>query len=274
MSALALLTSLLMGSAALAADGIVAVRENGKTVYVNDGVKRAAAGEAVRPPLKRASVLVYWSRAEQRWVPVSPPSPSAMRAARSAAQEVRRYVIARPRSRSQAEMDPGYMELANGRRVTSQEIDDAIRAAASRHKVDPNLVRAIIKVESNFNPRAVSRKGALGLMQLMPSTARRLGVANPFDPQQNVDAGVREFKNLLANYNGDVRLSLAAYNAGTGAVSRNNGVPPYVETQAYVKRITQLYQGGEAGSKVIPTHSAPIHVTRTADGVLRISNTE
>jgi len=160
--------------------------------------------------------------------------------------------------------------------VSPQDVDAAIEQAAARHNVDPNLVRSVIKVESNFNPNAVSRKGAMGLMQLMPSTARSLHVSNPFDPQQNVDAGVRHLKKLLESYGGNIRLSLAAYNAGAGAVARSAGVPHYSETQNYVRRITEIYYGGsDPGSHVLGNvvHD-PVRVQRDARGVLYISNTD
>jgi len=166
-------------------------------------------------------------------------------AARSAAADVATYVSAQPAgSGISASVNPGYRSLAKGRHVTPQEIDRAIDEAAQKHNVDPNLVRALVKVESNFNAQAVSRKGAMGLMQLMPGTARQLNVRNPFDPAQNVDGGVRHFKSLLENFNGDVELSLAAYNAGRGAVERKGGVPNYRETQEYVRRITELSGAG------------------------------
>jgi len=110
----------------------------------------------------------------------------------------------------------------------------------------------------------------------MPATARSLNVSNPFDPQQNVDAGVRHLKKLLESYRGDVRLSLAAYNAGAGAVSRSSGIPRFAETRRYVRRITELYAGGgEGGTRVVfnPAHD-PVRVERDARGVLFISNTE
>ncbi len=252
--------------------GIVAVRENGRTVYVNDDSPRQPAAEPARPAAPR-STLAYWSRTENRWVPVPAPTPWAMRAARSAAYEVSRYVAAQPRARtSAAAKDPNYDRIARGRAVTAAELDKVIDEVAARHGVDPNLVRAIIKVESNFNPAAVSRSGAMGLMQLMPDTARQLGISNAFDPKQNVDGGVRHLRTLLNNYRGDLTLTLAAYNAGEGAVNRSNGIPRNGETQNYVKKITDLYGGGKPGTRLVLTPKAPIRVFRRGDGVLTVTN--
>src|ERR1051326_715713 len=109
---------------------------------------------------------------------------------------------------------------------------DAVDQIAERHKLPPLLVHSVIKVESNYNPNAVSSKGALGLMQLVPSTARRFGVSNSFDPSQNVDAGVRYLR-YLQDLFGDDRLAIAAYNAGEGAVLKRGGIPPFRETRNY-----------------------------------------
>lgn len=263
-------------------DGIMAVEENGKKIYVNAPREKRVARNP-NPQEKRRSVLVYWNSHERSWKPVPPPTPSAMRAARTAADEVVNYVQSRPegtrntkpQTRSAA-VNPNYRNLARGFAVTNAEIDSAIEKSASRHGVDANLVRALIKVESNFNPRAVSRKGAMGLMQLMPGTARDLNVENPFDPAQNVDAGVRHLKSLMNNFGGDIRLSLAAYNAGAGAVARSNGVPRYAETQNYVKQITNMYWSGQSVRPFAPANSsastAPARMFRSADGKIVITN--
>lgn len=117
---------------------------------------------------------------------------------------------------------------------------ELISATAQTHGVDPILVQALIQVESNYQPRARSSKGAMGLMQLMPSVAREYKVRNAYDPKSNIDAGIRKLKSLLEKWGGDVALALAAYNAGEGAVAKFNGVPPYRETQNYVSRILAI----------------------------------
>ena len=114
--------------------------------------------------------------------------------------------------------------------------------AADRHQVDPALVKAIIMAESSYNPRAVSKKGAKGLMQLMPTTARALGVVDIFDPEHNINAGVRYFKRLMNRFDGDTRLALAAYNAGSRKVRQYQGVPPFRATKHYIKKVFMYYK--------------------------------
>src|SRR5215470_713113 len=229
--------------------------EGGRKVYVNDAVTQPK--KASRPTTYISSGLVYWSPSAHRFKPVAPAS---IRAARYAAAEVNQSEEASSLFRA-------------GKPFTAQDIDAAIEAAAARHNVDPSLVRSVIKVESNFNPNAVSRAGAMGLMQLMPQTARSLNVTNPFDPEQNVDAGVRHLKKLMESYGGDVKLTLAAYNAGQGAVARSAGVPHFGETRNYVKRITQLYYGGFTPGTSLSSNPvyAPVKVERDERGVLYIS---
>ena len=116
-----------------------------------------------------------------------------------------------------------------------------IQTAAQKYGVDPDLVFSVITAESNFNPNAVSRRGARGLMQLLPSTATRLGVKDIFDPGQNIDAGTRYLHELLTLYQGDLVLTVAAYNAGPGALQKYGRVPPYRETQSYIRAIRKTY---------------------------------
>lgn len=132
-------------------------------------------------------------------------------------------------------------ELNSGSINSKAQILDMVTMISDKYGVDDRLVKALIRQESGFNPNAKSKVGAMGLMQLMPATAKSLGVQNAFNPVQNVDGGVRYLKSMLERYNGNIILALAAYNAGPGAVDKYSGVPPYQETQNYVKNILANY---------------------------------
>jgi soluble lytic murein transglycosylase-like protein len=125
----------------------------------------------------------------------------------------------------------------------SSNFEDFIISASTRHSIDADLIRAVIKTESDFNSNARSSKGAMGLMQLMPDTARQHNVFDAYNPLENIEGGARHLRLLLSRYRGNLELSLAAYNAGINAVERHGGIPPYAETRQYVQRVLHFYDG-------------------------------
>jgi len=241
--------------------------EHGRRVWVNESTTKPKPVRQNQSWAPSGRPLVYWSSRDHRFKPVPHTS---MRAARSAAAEVNKIL-----QNSGSNSGPSANFNFSRGRYTQAQVDDAIDQAATRHNLDPNLVRAVIKVESDFNPNAVSRKGAMGLMQLMPNTARQLNVTNPFDPEQNVDAGVHILLRIERVSDIQLKLTLAAYNAGAGAVARSAGIPRFTETRKYVKRITDLYYSGSSEVRVLGSPSRePVLVQRDERGVLRISNTD
>ncbi len=148
-----------------------------------------------------------------------------------------------------------------------------VREAAERHRLDPALIRAVIETESNWNAGAVSHKGAVGLMQLIPTTAQRFGVDDLYSPQQNVDAGVRYLKTLLERYNGNLDLALAAYNAGEGAVDKAHGVPSFRETRNYVQKVQDAYyRPGSGRMDGLFVHPRGIRKSTDANGRIVFTN--
>ena len=150
-------------------------------------------------------------------------------------------LLTKPETKVTANLYTAQANGASAHLTPRQKIGEIVSRMSKKHGVDEKLVNAVIKQESGFNPNAKSRVGVMGLMQLMPSTAKGLGVTNPMDPEQNVEGGVKYLKSMLNKYNGNIILALAAYNAGPGAVDKYDGVPPYKETQNYVRSILSTY---------------------------------
>jgi hypothetical protein len=151
--------------------------------------------------------------------------------------------------------------------------DAIIEKYSDYYRLDPSLIRSIIKTESGFNPKAVSPKGARGLMQLMPQTAERLGVKNSFDPEQNIHGGVRHFRSLLDTFNNDLVLSLAAYNAGENLVQRLGRVPEIKETRAYIQSVTELSGKSDLNNRALKDSGHPQPFQFYDDsGVLHLTN--
>jgi soluble lytic murein transglycosylase-like protein len=180
---------------------------------------------------------------EQDETPIAPePAPAPAPATQMAGSAlINKPEVSKPLAKPVLPAQPVASNLTAAPSAATQafDLDQVVREASNKNRIDPDFVRSVISAESNFKVHAVSRKGALGLMQLMPSTAAQLGVADPFDPRANVEAGTAHLSALLDRYNNDPIKALAAYNAGAHRVKQYNGVPPYRETRAYINKIVR-----------------------------------
>ena len=180
----------------------------------------------------------------------------------------------RIRSEPEQQRSRSIARAASPSPITSANIPsdyiDIINAACNRHGVDPSLVHAVVKVESDFNPNAISRKGAMGLMQLMPETALTMNVRNSLNPTENIDGGVKYLRYLIDRYEGNLSLALAAYNSGETAVKKWGTIPPFKETQQYVQRILRIYNGGTAAKGFVTRYT--IYMGYGDDGALILTD--
>ncbi len=173
--------------------------------------------------------------------------------------------------------DKPYLEnesLARGRSWVSSplhEFQSTIKRISARYRVDPTLVTAVISTESNFNELAISRSGAMGLMQLMPDTATHLGVQDPFDPKDNIEGGVKYLRYLIERFKGNLELAIAAYNCGPSTIDKFGGVPPYGETRRYIKKVFDRYHGKKS-MYISPSQSRTVRKIVRSDGSIIYTN--
>ncbi len=172
------------------------------------------------------------------WIILMAGNPLAYSRVTQAAEETLKINIILPEAWPESEIKAEPLRLNIKK---SRKFQPIINQVADRYEVDPDLVRAVIMVESSYNPLALSNKGAMGLMQLMPRTAREMGVQDCFNPEHNINGGVRYLKKLLNRYNGDIELALAAYNAGIRKVMEYRGVPPFKATRLYIKKVNDYF---------------------------------
>jgi soluble lytic murein transglycosylase-like protein len=228
-----------------------AVDAYGKLVFVNADSRAGRNGSTIssQSRLEASSADSRMSSARPAWPPLpAPTAPSSEGGLPAGAPPAPQDQPAQPEGR----------------------LDRIVREAAERNNLDPALVKAVISTESGWNPNAISRKGAVGLMQLIPGTAQRYGVNNSFDPAQNVEGGTKYLKSLLDRYNGDLTKSLAAYNAGERTVDLNRGVPAIPETQRYIQKVTNAYfQPGSSRNRNLWIPPKPL-VRREIDSTGRV----
>ncbi|MEW6570149.1 MAG: transglycosylase SLT domain-containing protein [Nitrospirota bacterium] len=170
---------------------------------------------------------------------------------------------------------PSLIRSSSPRLQNSAHYTEIVHEKAALYDLDPSLIKAVIKIESNWDCRAVSRKGAMGLMQLMPSTAVEMNVRDPFDPEENIEGGVKYLKYLLERFQGDLTLALAAYNAGPKTVEKFGYIPPIAETKQYVSKVLSLYSGKQMYAENNPADnkkSEPIYKVVLEDGTVLFTN--
>ena len=206
------------------------------------------------------------------WVPVQASDDQLM----YFVQEDGSVVFTNAPSRQESRPVPG-LEVWDALGISGTDLpatvyDPFIDRVAREHGLSPELIKAVALVESGFNTHAVSPKGAQGLMQLMPATARQYGVKDAFDPLQNLRAGTIHLRKLLDEFDGDLTLTLAAYNAGSGAVRRHGGVPDYRETQEYVRKVQSNLSQGRRRAVSIPPQETSARIVQNSDGTIRLVN--
>jgi hypothetical protein len=253
-SALAILLTAIVLSALPARAQIVSVLdEHGQRVFINLAPKPSPISASSKQPLTGPDTSNSTTISSATLKPITPSNPISQNRQTFASNQPSQH------NGSLAVGQTG--SQTGGQTFTRDRIEQLVQTTAARHSVDPALVRAVMQTESGGNPSAVSRKGAVGLMQLMPQTALDLGVKNIFSAQENLEAGVRYLRTLLEHYGGDLDRALAAYNAGAGAVDRAGGVPKNAETRAYVRKVTNNYLGGDSGkSLALATKAPPVPV--------------